>query len=282
MIRPQKGHDTLSASLHLKRSDRQRYAQDATIARVRSVPLEALILPLLKWVVKQRTAPPSVGSPSENCRHYPVWRENVDLPLDLLRGGPAWRPKAVGELTTPKPPTTIAALASGSLAQPPGQVAQLVEHRTENPSVGGSTPPLTTARLSEPTVLCIAGSCHGVNSLFNTPAESPRCALQERRHHVQLLLRRTSPLPFKGRGQFPQPNTMLRWETSHQLSSTSTWPNMMGVAGVGSLKKDLLRSYSCACHDSESRATMRPARIAAPCAGGKRRTNSHRQVHGRT
>ena len=29
-----------------------------------------------------------------------------------------------------------------------GQVAQLVEHRTENPSVGGSTPPLTTAASS--------------------------------------------------------------------------------------------------------------------------------------
>ena len=28
--------------------------------------------------------------------------------------------------------------------KPLGQVAQLVEHRTENPSVGGSNPPLTT------------------------------------------------------------------------------------------------------------------------------------------
>jgi hypothetical protein len=30
-----------------------------------------------------------------------------------------------------------------------GQVAQLVEHRTENPSVGGSNPPLTTMKLKD-------------------------------------------------------------------------------------------------------------------------------------
>lgn len=35
-----------------------------------------------------------------------------------------------------------------NLHQPDGRVAQLVEHRTENPSVGGSSPPPTTFSLA--------------------------------------------------------------------------------------------------------------------------------------
>lgn len=40
------------------------------------------------------------------------------------------------------------------------QVAQLVEHRTENPSVGGSTPPLGTSKTPRQRGLAILGVNH--------------------------------------------------------------------------------------------------------------------------
>ena len=51
----------------------------------------------------------------------------------------------VTSLTTPVGSLLILRLISASRAElPPGQVAQLVEQRTENPRVGGSIPPLAT------------------------------------------------------------------------------------------------------------------------------------------
>ncbi len=57
-----------------------------------------------------------------------------------------------------------------------GQVAQSVEHRTENPGVGGSIPPLSTVRISPHEVATIgivrASVCAPSDESFNVSEEN--------------------------------------------------------------------------------------------------------------
>ena len=142
---------------------------------------------------------------------------------------PPRRPQAaaVVELTTLGPRTRIFDLARSSCCArvlSSGQVAQLVEHRTENPSVGGSTPPLTTAAASRDVSLspAIDKTCGG---------RRRPCNLRAVRHDSHLLPRfavRTAPTsaPAELRPlhrRFPSP--------SRRPSFGASGPGVAGRAG---------------------------------------------------
>ncbi len=95
---------------------------------------------------------PGNGGRLANVLKYKLSRrtkqQKVRRPSRRQSSRPAAAPKNVGFGDAPTGLRNPLQRLDYSFADPetpgPGQVAQLVEHRTENPSVGGSTPPLTT------------------------------------------------------------------------------------------------------------------------------------------
>src|SRR5205814_1957381 len=90
---------------------------------------------------------PAIGSAARvgGVRH--VWRGDVDVEpvrrvLESAPSGGGRSPVAERQATLPMPARALAG-PGGFLF---GQVAQLVEHTTENRGVGGSTPPLATGQ----------------------------------------------------------------------------------------------------------------------------------------